>query len=74
MEPPCKHHYVVGRILPQRDRFPKGSFWRETSDSCRWRISPYPNFAHTENGWPAIDNNLAENALREIAFGRKNCL
>ncbi len=26
------------------------------------------------NGWTEIDNNIAKNALRDVALGRKNCL
>ncbi|BBG67773.1 hypothetical protein SERAS_05760 [Serratia marcescens] len=28
----------------------------------------------SENGWTEIDNNIAENALRGVALGRKNWL
>ncbi len=29
---------------------------------------------YTESGWLDIDNNAAENSLRGICLGRKNCL
>ncbi|MFS3224477.1 IS66 family transposase, partial [Escherichia coli] len=42
--------------------------------SLETHVFPFIGNVYCSNGWVGIDNNIAENALRGVAVGRKNWL
>jgi transposase len=68
---PYPNHFMRGRPILSDRRSPSGKLGK----ALAYLLKQWPKLIrYTEDGQVAIDTNLAENAIRPLALGRRNWL